>query len=316
MQLGILLALVATLLYNVGFVLQKSALGKVSSLARAGLVEFVRVLFTSPLWVAGFVSVLAGLSCQILVLAILPLTVVQPIGVCGIVLLLLLSQVFLAERLTGPQWRVVGLISVSFLLIVFSLSPGGEAAGTGSHLRELCAVSIPTAVLALVVFTSAERGALRRHRRAAGGVAHGLAAGLFYGIAGLDAKGVAGLIDPSDLRSAVLSAITSPFPYLLVSAAGAGFALFQTALQRHQASVVVPVSNVVSNIHVVATGTVIFGEHFPANPVRLLLRLAGFAGAVLALVLLSRASAAPAGPAAPAAPAGRHRTEQKGTTRA
>jgi hypothetical protein len=100
--------------------------------------------------------------------------------------------------------------------------------------------------------------------------------------------------------------------------------LYQAALQACRASILIPISNVVSSVYFVIAGTWLFHEHLPANPVRLGLRLAGIAAAGLVIVALSRqtpsrqtpsrqapsgqASTSRAGPrhAAPRRPAARH----------
>jgi hypothetical protein len=64
--------------------------------------------------------------------------------------------------------------------------------------------------------------------------------------------------------------------------------LYQVALQACRASILIPVSSVVSSVYFVIAGTWLFHEHLPASPGKLALRLAGIAMAGLVLVALSR----------------------------
>jgi drug/metabolite transporter (DMT)-like permease len=103
------------------------------------------------------------------------------------------------------------------------------------------------------------------------GLLYGAASGLLYGAAGLQTKGVSGFL-AEDPHGFVGKAIASPYPYLYVMLSGAGLLLFQTALQRGRASIVVPVSSVVGAVYTVLAGTAVFGEPLPQDPVRLVLR--------------------------------------------
>jgi uncharacterized membrane protein len=81
--------------------------------------------------------------------------------------------------------------------------------------------------------------------------------------------------------------LTSAYLYALVFTSALGLLLFQTALQRCPASVVVPVSNVVSSTYVVAVGTVIFDEHLPKAEWKLVLRIVGFVGVLVSVLVLA-----------------------------
>jgi drug/metabolite transporter (DMT)-like permease len=280
---GVLLAVVATLLYNTGFVLQKAAFrGRPAGLLRTSV--------TSPLWMGGLALTMGGLCCQILVLSVLPLTVAQPIALCGVVVLLLLSRLLLAERAVLQATTGLALVVSAMVLLAASLDPARDRPGAGGRPLALTAVALPSMLVALVVFGRAHRTVRRPHaRRRSTGAAHGLAAGLVYGVAGLAAKGLAVASGTGGVRAAVVS----PYVYLLVAATGLGFLVFQAGLRLHPASIVVPVSNVVANLLAVAAGTIVFDEPLPAGPVRLGLRAAAFAAAAAALALLCTSATGP-----------------------
>jgi drug/metabolite transporter (DMT)-like permease len=295
---GVLLAVVAALLYNTGFILQKAAFrtcaGPPVHRSRGMAAGLARQLFTSPLWMGGLTLTTGGLCCQIVVLSLLPLTVAQPIALCGVVVLLLLSRLLLAERAALRVTTGLVLVVSSMVLMVASLDPTRDRPGAGGRTLVLAAVALPSVLVALVVFNGAHRAARRLHaRRRATGAVHGLAAGLLYGVAGLAAKGLAVLVGTATATGAVRAAVVSPYAYLLVAATGLGFLVFQSGLRRYPASIVVPVANIVANLHAVAAGTVVFDERLPASPVRLGLRGAAFAAATAALVLLCTSAAGP-----------------------
>jgi len=288
--LGIALALIATVVYNVGFVLEKRALRQLPRISVRRVSQLVRTLAGSPGWVLGFAVIALGLGIQIVALSLIPLTVAQPIQVSGLALLVVFSTVFLGERASAREWAGLGVLAVSLILIYLSLEPGRDRVGTAAHGGVMLVVAAVTVIVGLGAFLLAARGS-RRRGRPASGVLYGAAAGLMYGVAGLQTKGMAGFFAQHMQERAsgfILHALASPYPYFLVVMSVAGLLLFQTGLQRGRASIVVPVSNVVGNLYLVMTGTVVFDEALPADPVRLALRIAGFVAAIVIVVCMPK----------------------------
>lgn len=284
MFFGIILALIATVLYNAGFVLEKRALRDIPpiSLRRTG--ELVRLLCSSRAWITGFLVMGMGLVCQVVVMSLLPLSVAQPIQLAGLALLVVLSAVFLGERTTQREWMVLGLLALSLLLVCLSMEPA--PLGLHADAGVMLGVCAGTALAALSVFVAAGRSG-RRNGRPVPGALFGAAAGLLYGGAALQTKGVAGFL-ADGLGGLPGRTLASPYPYLYVLLSGAGLLLFQTGLQRGRASIVVPISNVVGSVYTVLAGTVVFGEPLPQDPLRLALRTAGFGAAIAVVGLMPR----------------------------
>lgn len=284
MFFGIVLGLIATVLYNAGFVLEKRALRDLPPISMRRVGRLLRVLCTSRAWLTGFFVMGMGMACQIVVMSLVPLSVAQPIQLAGLALLVVFSAVFLGERTTPRDWAGLGVLALSLLLICLSMEPArlGLHAGTGAMM----AVVAGTVLLAGGAFVSAARSESRGGRPAPG-LLYGAASGLLYGAAGLQTKGVSGFLaeNPHGFLGRTLA---SPYPYLYLALSGAGLLLFQTALQRGRASIVVPVSSVVGAVYTVLAGTAVFGEPLPQDSVRLVLRLAGFGVAMVVVTLLPR----------------------------
>jgi hypothetical protein len=115
----------------------------------------------------------------------------------------------------------------------------------------------------------------------------GIGVGLLYGVSALASKGLSGVVGgghaPTHL---VVGLLGSPYLYLLFACSAIAMLLYQAALQACRASVLIPVSNVVSSGFFVIVGTWLFHEQLPASPVKLGLRLAGIAAAGVVLVIL------------------------------
>ena len=301
---GISVTVVSALLYNVGFVLEKHGLTGLPDVHARRLGHLVRSVVSSPAWMAGFVAMLAGLALQILALSVVPISVVQPIFVSGIVLLLVLAHLALGEHLGRREWSGVAVVAVALLFISLSLDPHNDRAGTRGTVAGIIGIGVPTAAVALWLFLAADRlgsgdglgsphrpGACRDaparvHLRAP---LYGMASGLVYGVASLATKAVSAQLEKGGIFHAIPHVLASPYVYLLGVSSAGGLLLFQTALQRCHASIVVPVSNVISSAYVVAVGTVLFGDHLPETDWRVVLRLVGFAGVLAGMALLAGA---------------------------
>jgi uncharacterized membrane protein len=282
---GIALALVATVVYNAGFVLEKRALSELPPISVRRVGRLIQVLCTSPRWLTGFAVLGVGLCFQIVALALIPITVAQPIQISGLALLMVFSAVFLGERASRREWAGLGVLGASLVLVYLSLEPGRDKVGTSASGWVMAGLALGTVAIGLGAFWIATWG----RRRPASAVLYGAAAGLMYGVAGLATKGMAGFFAQhlhEKTSGFIAQAIKSPYPYLLVATCGAGLLLFQTGLQRGRASIVVPVSNVVGSVYLIMAGTLAFGEPLPQDPVRLALRISGFVVATVIIVLL------------------------------
>jgi len=287
---GVAITVVSAVLYNVGFVLEKHALGSLPAVHARRVGHLLASVLSSPLWVAGFISMLGGLGLQVVALSLVSISVVQPVFVSGIVVLLVLSHVSLKERLGRREWTAVGVVALALLAISLSLDSNSDRAGAHGSLDALVLAAIPTIFVAGWLFVSIDRAQLRPggrlHIRAP---MYGLSTGLIYGVAALATKAVAAQVEKYGLLSSIPHVLTSAYIYTLVGASLIGLVLFQTALQRCQASVVVPVSNVISSTYLVVVGTFIFGEHLPAADWKLALRVAGIVGVLLGVLVFANA---------------------------
>jgi uncharacterized protein YbaR (Trm112 family)/drug/metabolite transporter (DMT)-like permease len=286
---GIAIALVATTIYNVGFVLEKRALTYLPAIDAHRIWSLLRTLFTAPGWLAGFSLILVGMVLQLVVLSLEPLTVAQPLQASGVVVTILLSWLVLRERLGRIELVCIAVLVASVILL--SLSSGsGSAAGTHADALSVTLAALPGFGLAAGIYWSAQRAGRARHRqrRTASGISYGLCAGLMYGVAGLALKALsAALFSGHRAHSLLIAAALSPYLYVALGCMAAGLCLFQTALQRSPASIVVPLGAIISTGYLIVIGSWLFHERLPSSPVLLSLRLVGGIAAVLVPVVLA-----------------------------
>jgi hypothetical protein len=284
---GIALALLATTAYNVGLVQEKRALGRMATLDLRRIPHVIAGLLGDPAWLAGFALMLLGLACQTVVLTFEPVSVVQPVLASGVALVLVLSRLVLRERLGAVEFRCVAAMAVCVILL--AASAGGKGTGAGHHASPawMAAVAIPSAVIGLLVGASPLR--LRRDRAPNAAVRFGVGTGLLYGVAALAIKGLSGiLVHNHGAASIVTGVLCSPYLYVFAGSSAAAMLLYQVGLQSCRASILVPVSTVTGSVYFLIAGTWLFHEQLPADPVKLVLRLAAIAVAGVVIVTLSR----------------------------
>jgi uncharacterized protein YbaR (Trm112 family)/drug/metabolite transporter (DMT)-like permease len=289
-HLGIIVAVAATVIFNVGFILEKQALGHLPTIDVQHPWQLLRTLFTAPAWLAGFVLICGGLALQALVLSLVPLTIAQPLQGSGVVVTIVLSRLMLHERLGRIELACMGVIGIAVLLLGLSSGHGpGAAAGTHAAGLAIAAAAAAACLASLVIYWWIHRASRRRHRYPVTGISYGLCAGLMYGAAGLALKALSAAVftAPPHPGDGLVAAALSPYLYLVLACSAVGMCLFQTALQRSPASIVLPVSAIISIGYLVVIGSWLFHERLPAGPVPLAMRLVGGAAAVAVPVVLT-----------------------------
>jgi drug/metabolite transporter (DMT)-like permease len=287
---GIILAVAATVIYNLGFICEKRALDRLPAIEAHRLGHLARTLFTAPAWLAGFLLICCGLMLQLLVLSLEPLTVAQPLQASGVVVTILFSRLMLHERLGRAELTCIGIIAVAVALLSLSNGRGaGGQAGTHAAGAAIAAAAIPALLAVPVIYYLAQRASRGRHRHRISGVSYGCCAGLVYGFAGVALKALsASIFGAPHARGGLLAAaLASPYLYAMLASSAIGMCLFQVALQRGKASIIMPISLVISTGYLVVIGSWLFHERLPASPVLLAMRLGGGVAAIAAPVILT-----------------------------
>ena len=286
---GISLALLAATAYNVGLIQEKRALGRMPALDIRRVPHVIASLLTDPAWLAGFALMLLGLACQTIVLTFEPVSVVQPVLASGVALVLVLSRLVLRERLGPVEFRCVAAMAVCVILL--AASAGGKGTGAGHHASPgwMAVVAIPSAVIGLLVAASPLRRRSLHDRGPNAAVRFGVGTGLLYGVAALALKGLSGiLVSSHGAASIVAGVLSSPYLYVFAGSSAAAMLLYQVGLQSCRASILVPVSTVTGSAYFLIAGTWLFHEQLPADPAKLVLRLAAIAVAGFVIITLSR----------------------------
>ncbi|GAB3722544.1 hypothetical protein [Nocardiopsis nanhaiensis] len=279
-MIGLLVALLSAVVYTIGLTVEQRALHGSESISINRPLHLARVLLGNPRWVFGCFFAALGSVGLIVSLGLAPVSVAQPAFAAGVATMLLVITLVMGERITKGEYVALGIMPVALGLLSLSTVDGSET-GTSANTPLLITVSVVTVVACVAAMGFA--GGRGKYVSAA---AMGAAAGLAQGSAGLQGKGLGGLLADNGFWQAIVPALLSPYPYLYALGWAVGIVLFQTSLQRSRASITAPVANVVGNVFVVVVGTILFGERLPEDPLTLALRVGGFALTLVVVVLV------------------------------
>lgn len=221
------------------------------------LLELVR----RPVWVLGIVTVIVGLSLQLVALAYGPLVLVQPLLVTGVLFGALFSALLARRRLDrlvvlGALGSVAGL--ASFLVLAQPTGNSTEFADPGWRLLPL-ALALGLTVLGCLVVAARFSGAIQVAALAtATGVLYGVTAGLMKVVTGQFRSG--GLSEP----------FTHPVLYVVCVVGPMGFLLSQNTFQK--GTLIAPalaIITIVDPLVGVAIGVNWLGEQVNSSPATL-----------------------------------------------
>lgn len=274
MLAGVLLAAVASVLFNAAIVLQAAEARTVPGCHGLRISLFARLL-RRPRWVAGIALSVVAVGVQILALTQAPLTVVQPADAAGLVLLLVIGSRVLDERVSAREGGAVIGIVVAIVAIVIA-----QPAGSEMHAG---AVGISCA-LALIGAVAAAPFVLRS-RGGSNGMLVVFGAGFAFAAGAFAIKLVADCLAAHAWTGlAVLAAVA-------VVAGLAGTLSEQTALQRRRATQVAPIIFVTELIVPLVLALVVGGETWGASASAACMVSAGLALLIASVATLMRAPA-------------------------
>ena len=269
---GLAAAVLASLLFNLGLVLQALEARREPPELELRL-KLVLVLVRRWRWVLGFLLGVVGVGPQVLALSLAPFVIVQPALVVGLLLVLAVGVRTLAERVRVGEWLGVAAIIGGVALVA------GGAPGHQETHRSGAAVLVVVGVLfaaSLVPF------AIRRTRLDTA-TATMVAAGI-----GLAATNVATKLLSDDVG---LGHYANAAAWTLVAAAAgvAATVTTMTAFQRAAATVVVPVTTAVQTFLPIALEPLFLRERWSTAPLDGALMGLGLVVVLAGTVVVARA---------------------------
>jgi drug/metabolite transporter (DMT)-like permease len=283
---AIALTVIASTCMNMGLVLQKKA---VSAQPGEESTTVAGSQSTSALWCAGLALLVGGYGLFVLATSsrAAPISLLQPIFACGLLVVAWMAVVYLGERFGAAEWLAVALLFVGVVALGMS-AERGDAQEVGVRLPYLLAYLTGLGGVALVVGVLLASPA----RRLKGEVLFGLLAGLLLGVGYLNTKTVTLAVAAGHVGVSLLGAAATGVGLL------GGLLTLQLGFRRGRALIVTAVNLVVNQVIVVLGGIICLGESFPEAPLKFSARVAGLGAILVGTLLLARFSASQGRPLA------------------
>lgn len=247
--LGLVSASVASVLFDLGVTLQALE-ARVTARAHALRPSLIGRLARSRRWLLGTLLAGSGWPFHVAALMLAPLTVVQPMLAVGLLLLLVLGDRMLGERVGAREIVAVVAIVIGVAGIAWAapghVSSHGGPARVGPALAVIGAVALSPYVL--------------RRRGVSTSLLVALAAGCAFAFTGIASKLIADYLESSSWVDLLIwGPLTGAFAAL-------GLLSEMSALQRRPATQVVPIVFVVQICVPVLLAPVLGGESWAHTP--------------------------------------------------
>jgi hypothetical protein len=270
-QVGLLLALVTSLMSVLGFFLKHR--GAVAAPA----VEWRRpwastaALFRSPVYTLGCVVATTSWGFHVAALGLAPISLVQSVIAGGLVLVTVLADRVFGQSVSRREW--IGVVLTAAGLTFLAATLGGTASSAHGDYGD-------TQLLLFVGLATA--GGLALTARGGGsGPLLGVAAGLLWAGSDITIKALSG--KTGELGYGVL---VHPFALVILILSLVGLLVSARSLQLGPAVPVIALTTATANALTIASGPAVFGEPLPDGTGALLVRLAAF-GLVIAAAALT-----------------------------
>jgi drug/metabolite transporter (DMT)-like permease len=249
--------------------------------ARSSGWRLVIYLFRNPLWLFGWVALVAAFVFQALALHDGLLSIVQPLLATELVFMLALRRVWIHQSIRPITWAAAAVTCVGLTVFIAAGQPGGgQPTATGKHwLTAALACCVCAAVLAVL----AQRGS--PSLRAA---LYGSACAVMWALVATFIKATT-----DTLTQFGVGGMFTHWPiYALAAGAVAALLLMQAALHVGPLRASQPFIVIVDPIVSIALSVWLFAEHFSANGAVLAVAATGFAVMCASVVLLTQTAPA------------------------
>ncbi len=278
---GVLLALAGTGLINYSNYLMKRELDFLPRIGTQSTISTIRAFLNCRQWLQAQGLQILGTFSHSIAVGLAPLSIVQPINAAGICLLVLLAVTKLKEKASVVDWIGIGSIILGVMLLGVTLLQ--STAKTEAYRPVILWLFI--VLLVGVVVASLVAAFMREDDRASSFL--GIANGVLVGLTAIFMK--MGWTDVGNRwgEYRIASFIFSSYFWLALVTTLIAMVLFQTALQRGSAIVVVPLVTGFSNLIPIIVGLVAFREPFPTGGVMVSMRVGSIFLIIGGAVLLS-----------------------------
>jgi drug/metabolite transporter (DMT)-like permease len=272
--LGVLLAFGCALATQLGFLYKHRGASASPRVDIRHPLRTAKALYSNKWFAIGMAVATSAWGLHVAAMAFAPLSVVQAVLSCGIVLMAVLADRVFGYDVGARQWWGVALTAIGLLLLGVTLP---HVRGSHSAFSLPAMISFEAGMLCFggLLITGKHLGAPAEHH----GVMLGAAAGILFGVSDVAIKALTGM---HGLGEVLLS------PWLAVTVLASIIAFYASArgLQDGEAVPVIAATSTAANVSCIAGGILVFGDPLPGNPVALVAQGFAFVLVVVAAMLV------------------------------
>jgi drug/metabolite transporter (DMT)-like permease len=272
---GAIIAVTATSLLCVAIGLMKAGTARMPPLFGTRPFHLVANTLRSPIWWTAMVVATTGLTLEFVALSSLSLTVAAPAYGAGFVVLFVIAVGVYGERLAGREWLGLITFAVAGVMVGLSVLPSQNVKSTLPSSDLVLAITVPSLVIPLVLFSIGDLKHGGRHSRPVAGFSYGVSIGVLIGVGEMAVKGLTIMYD-SGVRD-IGTFAAQPYAYIVLAGPGIGIFLGQVALQRSRVVIFGSVGTVMTMIYMLPMATLLYGEAWPKGLLWGTLRIGGMA---------------------------------------
>ncbi len=252
--------------------------------------RFVVYLFTSPLWLLGWVALAGAFIFQAIALHLGLMSVVQPLLVTELVFVLVLRRIWIHQSICAITWWSAVLTCLMLTLFVAMSEPQGGNSLPSSHAW--VAATVVTVGAAALLALIGTRGSPARRAALLGS-----STAIMWALVATFIKTTTEALS----QFGVTGALTHWPVYALAGAGLTAEILNQAALHVGPLSMSQPFLVIVDPIVSIALSAWVFEEYFTSNSIRIALAVFGFTGMCVGVAVLIRTAPATMTPSRPSA---------------
>jgi drug/metabolite transporter (DMT)-like permease len=275
--LGLLLAAVAALITQVGFLLRHRGAVEAPDVDVRRPLRSAAELFRSKWWTIGYALAVVAYACHVGALALAAMSLVQAVLAGGLVLLAVLAERFFGFQLERRQW--VGVILTAIGLAMLAITGEARSGQDSADYSIAAMLAFETALVGLgVMLILSCRNEDRKDQH---GVLLGLAAGLLFTTTHVAVKALTGKIDTT-----VAEVLLSPYLYVAILGGVAAFFASARSLQLGPAVPVIAVTSIAGNASAIPAGIIVFGDPVGHDTLVVAVRMVAFLLVIAAAALI------------------------------
>jgi drug/metabolite transporter (DMT)-like permease len=275
--LGLLLAAVAALITQVGFLLRHRGAVEAPDVDVRRPLRSAAALFRSRWWTIGYALAVVAYVCHVGALALAAMSLVQAVLAGGLVLLAVLAERFFGFQLERRQW--VGVILTAIGLAMLAITGEARSGQDSADYSIAAMLAFETALVGLgVMLILSCRNEDRKDQH---GVLLGLAAGLLFTTTHVAVKALTGKIDTT-----VAEVLLSPYLYVAILGGVAAFFASARSLQLGPAVPVIAVTSIAGNASAIPAGIIVFGDPVGHDTLVVAVRMVAFLLVIAAAALI------------------------------